>query len=74
MKNYLNIPDDYEVLFMQGGGSGEFSGTVYNMIGIWVERRRQKLIKDLGITADQENRLLEELRQAVETELKMIML
>lgn len=56
---------------MQGGGSGEFSATVYNMIGIWVERRRQKLIKDLGIPADQENRILQELRQAVDTELKL---
>jgi len=41
------------------------------MVGIWVERRRQKLIKDLGIPADRENRILEGLRQAVETELKI---
>ena len=24
LASYLDIPDDYEVLFMQGGGSGEF--------------------------------------------------
>ena len=28
LATYLNVPDDYEILFMQGGGSGEFSATV----------------------------------------------
>ncbi|KAL7359484.1 phosphoserine aminotransferase [Histoplasma ohiense] len=41
----LDIPaDDYEIIFMQGGGSGGFSAVVYNMVGAWVERRRRALV------------------------------
>lgn len=39
----LGIPDDYEILFMQGGGSGEFSAVVTNMVSIWVEKQRQTI-------------------------------
>ena len=45
---YLDIPDDYDILFMQGGGSGEFSATVYNFVGFWVEKRRLEIVKALG--------------------------
>ncbi|KAF2810830.1 phosphoserine aminotransferase [Mytilinidion resinicola] len=38
----LDIPDDYEILFLQSGGSGEFSAVVYNLVSIWVEKRRVK--------------------------------
>lgn len=41
LKTLLDIPEDFEVLFMQGGGSGEFSAVVYNLVNVWVERRRQ---------------------------------
>jgi len=71
---YLDIPDDYEVLFMHAGGSGEFSATVYNLVQIWVEKRKQKILKDLGITADKEipeDVIVTELRKAVEEELKI---
>lgn len=40
---YLDIPDDYEVLFMHGGGSGEFSATAYNFVGAWVARKQREL-------------------------------
>jgi len=30
----LDIPDDYEILFLQSGGSGEFSAVVYNPVSI----------------------------------------
>ena len=36
----LSIPDGYEILFLQGGGSGQFSASVYYMTALWVERRR----------------------------------
>src|SRR5271168_5037823 len=49
LARYLDIPDNYEVLFMQGGGSGEFSATVYNLVNVWVERRRQRILKEAGI-------------------------
>jgi phosphoserine aminotransferase len=42
LATYLDIPDDYEILFMQGGGSGEFSATVYNLVGAWVARKQQE--------------------------------
>jgi phosphoserine aminotransferase len=28
----LNIPDNYEILFMQGGGTTQFSAVVYNLL------------------------------------------
>lgn len=74
LATYLDIPDDYEVLFMQGGGSGEFSATVYNLVGIWVERRKQKILKELGIKDGKEipeDVIVKELEKAVQEELKI---
>jgi phosphoserine aminotransferase len=44
----LDIPDNYEVLFMHGGGSGEFSAVVFNMVAFWVEKRRKIAERELG--------------------------
>ncbi|PBP22793.1 phosphoserine aminotransferase [Diplocarpon rosae] len=74
LATFLDIPDDYEVLFMQGGGSGEFSATVYNLVGVWVERRKQKILKGLGIKEGQEipeDVILKELEKAVQEDLKI---
>lgn len=38
----LDIPENYEILFMQAGGSGEFSAVVQNLVAVWVERRRKR--------------------------------
>lgn len=46
LASYLDIPDDYEVLFMQGGGSGEFSATAYNLVGAWVARKQAEGASD----------------------------
>ncbi|KEZ43563.1 Phosphoserine aminotransferase [Scedosporium apiospermum] len=43
LATYLDIPDDYEVLFMQGGGSGQFAATAYNFVGAWVARKQKEL-------------------------------
>lgn len=43
LATYLDVPDDYEILFMHGGGSGEFSATAYNFVGAWVARKRKEL-------------------------------
>lgn len=43
LANYLDIPDNYEILFMQGGGSGQFSATVYNMAGAWYTRTKDAI-------------------------------
>ncbi|KAI1941185.1 Phosphoserine transaminase [Ophidiomyces ophidiicola] len=61
----LDIPDNYEILFMQGGGSGGFSAVVYNLVNVWVERRRRK------IDATTEEALVAELKKRVEEELKL---
>ncbi|KAI0389898.1 phosphoserine aminotransferase [Xylariaceae sp. FL0594] len=74
LASYLDIPDDYDVLFMQGGGSGEFSATVYNLVGAWVTRKKAEILQHLGVAteaeADQE-KLVSELKKAVDSELKM---
>lgn len=74
LATYLDVPDDYEILFMQGGGSGEFSATVYNLVGIWVEQQKQKIRKELRHMDGQElseDVLLTELRKRVQDELKI---
>ncbi|XP_015273918.1 PREDICTED: phosphoserine aminotransferase-like [Gekko japonicus] len=34
LRELLNIPDNYKVIFLQGGGSGQFSGIPLNLIGL----------------------------------------
>ena len=46
LASYLDIPDNYEVLFMQGGGSGQFSAMAYNFVGAWVARKHKELGQD----------------------------
>ncbi|KAI9685532.1 MAG: Phosphoserine transaminase [Bathelium mastoideum] len=75
LSTLLDIPDDYEILFLQGGGSGEFSAVVYHMVGLWVEKRRQRIEQELGVTSGQsddlDSKVLEQLRQQVKEELKL---
>lgn len=42
LSTLLDIPDNYDILFMQAGGSGEFSAVVQNLVSVWVERRRRR--------------------------------
>jgi phosphoserine aminotransferase len=65
----LDVPDDYDILFLQSGGSGEFSAVVYNLVALWVEKRRQQAVKELGEGAD--DKVLERLRKEVAEELKI---
>lgn len=67
MTQLLDIPDDYEILFLQGGGSGEFSAVVYHMVSIWVERARKALAKE----GKAEQEVLEELRRHVNQNLRL---
>jgi len=64
----LDIPDDYDVLFLQSGGSGEFSATVYNLVSIWVEKKRAKIAQEVG---DDQDEVLKQLRKVVDEELKL---
>lgn len=64
----LDIPDDYDVLFLQSGGTGEFSATVYNLVSIWVEKKRAKIAEEVG---DDEAEVLKRLRKVVDDDLKL---
>ncbi|KAF2156263.1 phosphoserine aminotransferas-like protein [Myriangium duriaei CBS 260.36] len=64
-------PDGYQILFLQGGGSGEFSASVYHMVGLWVERTRRQIVGRLGDRASDEDLVLQELRSAVDNDLKL---
>lgn len=39
-------PDGYEILFLQGGGSGEFSAVVYHMVSVWIAKKAKELGED----------------------------
>lgn len=43
LASYLDITDDYETIFMHGGGSGEFSALAYNFVGAWVARKHGEI-------------------------------
>ncbi len=69
LRTYLDVPDNYEILFMQGGGTGEFAATVYNLVGIWIERRKQRILEEIGEMTEQA--LVTELQLAVNEEFKI---
>ncbi|KAF4502206.1 tRNA modification GTPase, partial [Fusarium agapanthi] len=69
LASYIDIPEDYEVLFMQGGGSGEFSATLYNLVGAWVTKKKAQIVANLKAPED-DPRVEQELRNEVEKELK----
>jgi len=75
LANFLDIPPSYDILIMQGGGSGQFDATIYNSISIWVERQRQEILKNTGIGVNgkeiSEDDMVKELRQKVESELRL---
>lgn len=64
----LEIPADYEILFMHGGGSGQFSAVVFNMVAIWVEKRRRRAEKEL---AGDPEKILARVRKEVREELRL---
>ena len=73
LATYLDIPTaDYDVLFMQGGGTGEFSASVYNLVGAWVSRQHAQVVKELGGDgAANEDAVVAALRARVESGLKL---
>lgn len=64
----LGIPDSHEILFMHGGGSGEFSAVVFNMVAFWVEKRRRLAEKEFNGDAD---KILERVRAEVRNDLRL---
>ena len=64
----LEIPDNYDVLIMHGGGSGEFSAVVFNLVAVWVEQRRRRAMEELH---GDEYAVLERIRREVRQDLKL---
>lgn len=75
LASYLDIPtDQYEVLFMQAGGTGEFAAVVYNLVGAWVARKRAAVRAELGVAPevkDEPEEVMTRLRDAIAKELKV---
>ncbi|KAL2138944.1 hypothetical protein VTI28DRAFT_6009 [Corynascus sepedonium] len=71
LASYLDFsPNDYEVIFLQGGGTGEFAASVYNLVGAWVARQHAAVLNELGAGAD-EAAVVAALRERVEKHLKV---
>ena len=64
----LDIPDNYEILFLHGGGSGEFSAVVFNMVAHWVEKRRRRAKEELG---DNDEAVLLRVREELKHSLRL---
>ena len=64
----LEIPDNYEIILTHGGGSGEFSAVVFNMIAVWVEKRRRQAMEELN---GDEEKVLERVRKEIRTQLRL---
>ncbi|KAK0754812.1 phosphoserine aminotransferase [Schizothecium vesticola] len=70
LATYLDFSaQDYETIFLQGGGTGEFAASVYNLVGAWVARQHAALLK-ANPGAD-EATVVAELRKKVESDLKL---
>lgn len=70
LAKFLDIPDSYEILVMQGGGSGQFDATAYNLTAVWVEKQRQKILKERGAETPEEE-VVAELRKRVDAEFRL---
>ncbi|KAF2462375.1 phosphoserine aminotransferas-like protein [Lineolata rhizophorae] len=75
LSTLLDVPDNYEILFLQSGGSGEFSAVVFNIVANWVERRRKVAETELAVsgTAGEqlEKNVFARLKKEVDEELKL---
>ncbi|KAL8966318.1 MAG: hypothetical protein Q9183_003423 [Haloplaca sp. 2 TL-2023] len=69
LTSLLEIPENYEILLMHGGGSGEFSAVVFNMVAFWVEKRRRHAEAELG--ADAEEQIIERVTEEVRQDLRL---
>ncbi|KAK1088586.1 Phosphoserine transaminase [Friedmanniomyces endolithicus] len=47
-------PEGYQILFLQGGGSGEFSAVVYHMVSVWLGALAAKKQEQQGLEKEVE--------------------
>ncbi|RPA95952.1 phosphoserine aminotransferase [Choiromyces venosus 120613-1] len=52
LRSLLSIPEDYAVLFMQGGGTTQFSAVAYNLLGYWVQTQLNKANGDIEVVRE----------------------
>ncbi|CUS13664.1 unnamed protein product [Tuber aestivum] len=52
LRSLLSIPENYTVLFMQGGGTTQFSAVPYNLLGYWVQTQLDKAGGDIGVVRE----------------------
>lgn len=55
LRALLSVPDDYSILFMQGGGTTQFSSVVYNLLGYWVQRELENNNNDVEAVREKLN-------------------
>ncbi|CAH0039234.1 unnamed protein product [Clonostachys solani] len=66
LASFLDIPDDYDIIFMQGGGSGQFAASAYNFVGSWVARKHKEIVGDSN-----DPKLIQKLKETVDKDLKL---
>ena len=64
----LDIPDNYEILFLHGGGCGEFSAVVFNLVPVWVEKRRKQAEQELG---GDESAIVQRVKEDIKNHLRL---
>lgn len=60
IRNLLVLPDSHEVFFLQGGGTGQFSAIVYNLLAYYVAKTGKKGKADYFITGSWSEKAAEE--------------
>ncbi|BFZ57945.1 Phosphoserine transaminase [Savitreella phatthalungensis] len=48
LRNLIGVPDSHSILFMQGGGTTQFSATAYNLVAHWVAKEGAEGSKRIG--------------------------
>ncbi|UKZ93762.1 uncharacterized protein TrAFT101_008669 [Trichoderma asperellum] len=72
LASFLDIPDDYEICFLQGGGTGEFAATAYNLVGSWITNKRREIFSQIKDNEDQGTpEEFQKLQAAVDNDLKL---
>ena len=75
LRDLLDIPESdgpegYEILFLHGGGSGEFSAVVYHMVSVWVAKQ-WKHLKEYKFLGLEEQAVVDGLRDVVQEKMKL---
>lgn len=75
LRHLLDIPESdgpegYQIVFLHGGGSGEFSASIYHMVSVWVAKQ-WKHLKEYKYLGLEEDAVIDGLRDIVEEKMKL---